>query len=75
MIIELEPPKIFLQDTVREVYHCHPHVCPRCAGKGWNWGCDPKTGEFIEEECPCCHGSGSMTALVTIEWKAAPREL
>lgn len=67
--IELSAPKLMFDGPVREVYHSGPYVCPRCGGKGWNWGCDLSTGEFIEVPCECCGGSGEVEAIVSIEWR------
>lgn len=67
--IELTPPRVMLNTTENEVHTSHHHICPRCGGKGWNWGRDPKTAEFIEVPCCVCQGAGELACRVFIEWK------
>lgn len=50
------------------------HTCSYCHGNGWFWGED-EFGERIKNDCPVCGGSGSLDAVVTVEWKAAKKEI
>ena len=51
----------------RETYHSDGHVCSCCKGNRWFWGED-EMGERVKRDCPVCKGSGSLDAVITVEW-------
>lgn len=50
-----------------ETYHSDGHVCSCCKGNRWFWGED-EMGERVKRDCPVCKGSGSLDAVITVEW-------
>lgn len=70
-IIEITAPAYISPDAegvhARETYHSAGHVCSYCRGNRWFWGED-ETGERVKCDCPVCKGSGSLDAVITVEW-------
>lgn len=52
---------------IKEFLCSKGHTCSYCHGNGWFW--NEVQGENIKKDCPVCHGSGELDAVVTIEWK------
>lgn len=70
--LELFPPSYMQKGKNRELLVSPNHTCSYCHGNGWFWGEDG-FGERIKNDCPVCGGSGSLDAVVTVEWKAAKK--
>lgn len=70
-IIKITPPGYINPSggkTASEVFCIPGHVCSYCKGNGWFWTEDER-GESVKRNCPVCHGSGELDAVVTVEWK------
>lgn len=46
------------------------HECTNCHGNGWIWRLQDGEKDWGKESCPVCGGSGSLDALITIQWVA-----
>ncbi len=62
--LELSPSKNMATEHIRK----GGFDCPQCCGNGWHWAEDG-FGERYKEPCKHCHGSGKVSAEITIEWK------
>lgn len=49
-----------------EVLRSEGLTCGCCHGNGWFWR--EARGEYEKKPCPVCKGSGTVDAVVTIEW-------
>ena len=65
--IELRPPSV---NAKEERIVSKGHDCEYCQGNGCFVGCNYK-GQFENDPCPICGGSGKVDAVINIEWKAS----
>lgn len=70
MMIDVCPVKLTPGGPMREEFVSSGHKCSYCHGNGYFWGLD-EFGRNKKSACPVCGGSGELTAVITVEWRAS----
>lgn len=64
ILLELSPERSLFTEHIRK----GGFICPQCCGNGWHWSED-EFGDHYKKPCKDCHGTGTVSAVITIEWK------
>lgn len=67
-IIEVTPGILTPGGRMIEKLESKGHRCPYCQGNGYFW-LEDEFREAYKSSCPVCQGSGTVDALVSIEWR------
>jgi DnaJ-class molecular chaperone len=67
-ILEIYPPVLTAFTKKNETFTSGGHICPCCNGEGLIWGKQISIRDYNEDTCPICGGTGSLQAVISIQW-------